>query len=119
MKPSDVLRSYHSIEMSRDVDGILAHYAADATLQTPDRIRTGRGEIEEFYVDASTRFPQLVVDVVQTIDEGEWGVSAWSSVMTDIEGNELALEGVLVARVVDGKIIEARSYYDTGAYNKS
>jgi ketosteroid isomerase-like protein len=116
MRPTEVLRSYHAVEMTRDVDAILAHFADDATLQTPDRIRTGRAEIQEFYVDASTRFPGLRVAVVQSVDEGEWGVTAWSSVMTDQNGAELPLEGVLLARVHDGKIVEARSYYDTGAY---
>ena len=40
----------------------------------------------------------------------------WSSVMTDAEGTELPLDGVLVARVQDGRIVDASSYYDTCSY---
>jgi ketosteroid isomerase-like protein len=114
--PAEVLRHYFQVEMTRDVEAIVALYAPMATFETPDQLRRGHPEIRPFYIDAAARFPVLRVEVTHAFDHGEWGLAEWSAVMVSPAGEQLSLRGANVAKVENGLLVEIRSYYDSGSY---
>ena len=116
-RPQDVLRNYFATEMDRDVDTIMAFYAPDARFTGPNEVREGHGEIRPFYEDSCSRFPGLDVKVVTCFDSGENAVAEWSATLTGPTGVDLYLKGANVAHIVDGKIVDMRSYYDAGRYD--
>jgi ketosteroid isomerase-like protein len=116
MRPTEVIRNYFAVECKRDVDDVMALYAPDAVLKTPDATRIGRAQIRPFYEDAVTRFPQLRTTVVKTVEEGDWVVAEWDAIMVGPSGDELHLDGINLVRVEGDLIAEVRGYYDTGRY---
>jgi ketosteroid isomerase-like protein len=91
-------------------------FAADARFVVPTEVRAGHAEIRPFYEDACERFPSLKVQVVTSFEKGDEAAAEWVAILTDPHGVELELKGVNVARVVDGKFLDMRSYYDAGRY---
>lgn len=116
-RPQDVLRAYFATEMNRDVDSIMEFYAPDARFTGPNEVREAHGEIRPFYEDSCARFPGLDVTVVTSFDSGENAVAEWSATLTGPAGGNLYLKGANVARIVGGKIVDMRSYYDAGRYD--
>jgi ketosteroid isomerase-like protein len=116
---ADVLRRYFEVEMTRDIDAILDLYSPDAVFATPDAVRRGRAEIRPFYEDAAHRFPHLDVKVTVAFSDGQLAVAEWDAVMSGPEAGTLSLAGANVARIVDGLIVDVRSYYDTSSYAKT
>ena len=119
MTPEQLLRRYFQVEMTRDVEQILALYAPAATFQTPDLLRTGHAEIRPFYSDAAERFPRLRVEITNAFGEGDWAAAEWSAVVVGTDGRALPLSGVNLAHFEDELIVEARSYYYTSSYLSS
>lgn len=114
--PDEVLRSYFAAEMTRDVDAIMAHFSEEAVFTSPVDVRRGHDEIRPFYVDAGERFPSLHVTIRTGFDNGVEAVAEWEAVLEGPDRPKLVLNGVNVAKVVDGKIVDCRSYYDIGTY---
>lgn len=117
--PDQVLRSYFAAEMTRDVDAIMAHFSEDAVFTSPVDVRRGHDEIRPFYEDAGERFPSLKVTIRTGFDNGVEALAEWEAVLDGPGRPQLVLNGVNVAKVVDGKIVDCRSYYDIGTYKAS
>jgi ketosteroid isomerase-like protein len=115
-RPAEVLRNYFATEMDRNVDTIMEFFADNARFSGPNEVRSGHGEIRPFYEDSCTRFPVLDVKVVTSFDHGDNAVAEWDAILTDPDGVELTLKGANVARIIEGKIVDMRSYYDAGRY---
>ena len=117
--PDEVLRSYFAAEETRDVDAIMEHFSEDAVFTSPVDVRRGLDEIRPFYEDARERFPSLKVTIRTGFDNGVEAVAEWEAVLNGPGRPELVLNGVNVAKVIDGKIVDCRSYYDIGTYRAS
>lgn len=115
-RPSEVLRNYFATEMGRDVNAIMDFFATNARFSGPNEVRVGHSEIRPFYEDSCTRFPVLDVKVVTCFDRDDHAVAEWEAILTDPAGVDLELNGANVAKVVDGRIVDMRSYYDAGRY---
>jgi ketosteroid isomerase-like protein len=115
--PAQAMRNYFAMEMTRNLDLIMATYSCEAVFTTPGTVMRGWDEIRPFYEDSVARFEHLDVQIPISFSDGENGVAEWSAKLTSYDGEELLLSGVNVARVVDGLIVDVRSYYDVGKYN--
>jgi ketosteroid isomerase-like protein len=112
----DVLRRYFEVEMTRNVDAILDMFIPTAVFQTPDQVRSGRAAIKPFYEDSVSRFSILEVVVKRALTDGPWGAAEWSATLRPLSGDVLLLEGINIAEIADGRIVQMRSYYDVSAY---
>jgi hypothetical protein len=107
--PAQAMRNYFAMEMTRNLDLIMATYSCEAVFTTPGTVMRGWDEIRPFYEDSVARFEHLDVQIPISFSDGENGVAEWSAKLTSYDGEELLLSGV--------NVVDVRSYYDVGKYN--
>ena len=111
--PADVLRHYFAVEMTRNPSAIVDLYSLDAVFRLADVVLTGHNQLRSFYEDHARRYPRVEVDVVRAVSEGAQGVVEWTAVLYGEGGTgAVRMSGVNLAQVVDGLIVDARSFCD-------
>jgi steroid delta-isomerase-like uncharacterized protein len=91
----------------------LAHGLAGEVMRGPAAFRP-------FYQTFSTAFPDLHIEVLRAVVQGDTvvlhnrvtGVHSGGSLGFDPTGRNVIFEGTSIIRVVDGKIVEAWNFYD-------
>jgi ketosteroid isomerase-like protein len=98
--------------IANDVDAIMADFAADALLCTPEGPYRGHGEIRTFFERALPAFPagSTTLDIKQQIVDGELFYVVWSSAspVADVPAAcdvFLVRDGKLVYQCFAGEII--------------
>ena len=109
----EVAESYWRAECDRDIDGILAHYAADGHFVAPGWDLHGHDEIRQYYEDSARRFPGLEVTVVSDFADGDTGAVEWDAFLIDAVGARHRITGVNLITLRDGQFAEVRAYFDT------
>ena len=104
-------------EMSEDA---AAPLAADVVGYWPGEEEPVRGREE--YVGALAellrRVPDLTLTVAESADNGESLFIRWIANATDAEGREIEHAGVDRIRVVDGKVVENRIFFDRAQFER-
>ena len=108
-------RSYWKAEETRDVEAIIAHFAADAEWRGPGGIDLrGHDEIRRFYEDTGRDFPGLEVEVTGVVGDDLAAALEWSAVLIDPQGGRHPCTGVNVMHG-DGRLITSlHAYWDSG-----
>jgi steroid delta-isomerase-like uncharacterized protein len=100
------------------IDRLFATYGVAHGL-TGDTMK-GHDGFRAFYSNFSAAFPDIQIDVLRTIVQGEF-VVAHNRATGNHDGDTLGFpatgrnaifEGVTIVRVVDGKIVEGWNFYD-------
>ena len=105
------------VRQGRIMDAMREFYAEDVVMEEPAYGKTvglaANLEREQKFVDSVKEFKNFETPRVSVGD----GVSIYENVMdwVDVNDNPVHVEQVAVATWKDGKIIEERFYYDTGA----
>jgi ketosteroid isomerase-like protein len=111
--PREVSESYWAAECRRDVDGVMAHYHADATYEGPDGLRRGHAEVRKAYEDSARDYPGLEVRIVREFaGTADSSALEFDAVLIDGGGTRFRVRGVNVVSVRDGKFTAVRSYED-------
>jgi len=101
-----------TIERLFAADGI-AHGLAGEAMKGPDGFQA-------FYAAFSEAFPDIHIEVLRTVVEGEFvvthnrvkGSHGGHTLGFPATGRNTTFEGVSIVRVADGKIVEAWNFYD-------
>jgi steroid delta-isomerase-like uncharacterized protein len=112
------LRSWQLLENPDILEEV---YAPDLVWHEPDQEVRGYEEVRKFVSMYKTAFPDLNVTVEDAIVEGDKVVTRYTVRGThqgEIEefgpptGKRLALQGITIHRIADGKIVEEWERYD-------
>jgi methylmalonyl-CoA/ethylmalonyl-CoA epimerase len=106
------LMGYWADECSRDLPAVLAHFAADAEVLTPDGRYAGHDAIAGMYAGSFAAYPRLEVTVTGRFAGRDAHAFEYSAVLTDTAGLPWLVEGVNLITVRDGLIARLRSYED-------
>ncbi len=111
-------RSWEVVDNPDLIDEI---YASDLVWHEPDQDVHGLAEARQFVTMYKTAFPDLNVTVEDVISEGDNAVTRYTIRGThqgEIEefgpptGRQIALQGITMHRIEDGKIVEEWERYD-------
>jgi methylmalonyl-CoA/ethylmalonyl-CoA epimerase len=103
-----VSADYWAAESARDMAAMLAFFAADAEVETPDGRAVGHAEIAAMYQDSFDAYPGLIVEIVGGYaGDTDHGVS-FDAVLTDPAGDRWRVRGVNTVRVERGLISRLR-----------
>jgi len=105
-------RKVDTIDRLFAVDGI-AHGLNGGVMKGPDGFRP-------FYAAFSQAFPDLHIEVLRAIVQGEFvvvhnratGSHGGDTLGFPATGRKASFEGVTIARIVEGKIVEGWNFYD-------
>jgi methylmalonyl-CoA/ethylmalonyl-CoA epimerase len=103
---------YWNDECLRDLGRMLAHFADDAQVVTPDGRFTGRAAIASLYEQNFAAYPQLSVDVTARYTGRGSHVFEFTALLADPQGRRWQIEGMNVITLEDGLITRLRSYED-------
>ncbi len=110
-----------------DLEGYAAAHAEDAVLVTPAATVQGRDAIRAYWTRLREAFPDHVLRVDRVVEQGDLLAAEWTWVGThggllrreDEEipptGRRVALRGMELVRVVDGRFAEYDVYWDGDA----
>jgi steroid delta-isomerase-like uncharacterized protein len=110
-----------SWEVVDNLDILDEVYASDLVWHEPDQDVHGLEEARQFVTMYKTAFPDLNVTVEDVISEGDNAVTRYTIRGThqgEIEefgpptGRQIALQGITMHRIADGKIVEEWERYD-------
>ena len=110
-----------SWEVVDNLDILDEVYASDLVWHEPDQDVHGLEEARQFVTMYKTAFPDLNVTVEDVISEGDNVVTRYTIRGThqgEIEefgpptGRQIALQGITIHRIADGKIVEEWERYD-------
>lgn len=111
--PREVSESYWAAECRRDIDGVMAHYHAEATYEGPDGLRRGHAEVRRAYEDSARDYPGLEVRIVREfLGSQDSSALEFDAVLINPAGERFRVRGVNVVVVRDGKFVSVRSYED-------
>jgi ketosteroid isomerase-like protein len=111
--PLEVSESYWAAECRRDVDAIMAHYQPDATYQDGAGLLVGQTAIRGYYEASIADFPGLEVTILREfIGAPDTSALEVHAVLTDHEGHQSVIEGLIAITVRDGKMASIRCYED-------
>lgn len=113
VSPREIAGSYWKAECSRDVVAVMRHFHDHATFQAPGWYLEGRKQVRRYYEESARAFPELEVEVLDDITDGERAAIEWSAVLVDVDGGRHPLAGVNLVRVLDGRFIAVRVYFDS------
>jgi ketosteroid isomerase-like protein len=111
--PREISESYWAAERRRDIDGVMAHYHADATYEDAGGLRRGHAEIRQAYGASALAYPGLEVTIVREyVADPDRSALEFDAVLIDPQGTRFRVRGVNVVVVRDGKFVSVRSYED-------
>ena len=120
--PADLARSYFAAVAARDASAQLAHWHPEGIVDlVPVGIRRGEAEIGAFFRELYGAIPDLETVVEAVVADERRAVVQWrmSGHFTggpfqglDPTGGRIALRGVDVLEVEDGRIVRNTAYYD-------
>ncbi len=110
--PREVAESYWRAECTRDTDAVLSHYWPDAEFRSPSQRYLGHAQIRSYYDESAARFPGLDVTIVRDLVVGNVGALEWTARLTDADGRTVAVDGVNLVEVRDGRFVSVHSYFD-------
>ena len=111
--PADVVRSLHRATVNHDLDGIVAHFSADYTLDDPihpHRSFRGVDQVRRNWSAILAGMPDLVLDERRLVADG---ATVWTEIALRghrPDGLEQVLRGVMIFRVA-GDVIESGTFY--------
>lgn len=108
-------RSYWDAEARRDTASVLEHYAPEAVLEHPGGTVSGHDELRAFYDAGAASFPELEVEIVHSVSNGNEAALEWLAVLIDGSGRRFPVRGTNVVRVENGKFTSVRTYYQAPA----
>jgi ketosteroid isomerase-like protein len=106
----ELARSYWKAEESRDVDGIMRHFSADATWEGPGVMAKGRDEIRLLYESSVENDPRLEVSVRSVVGDAQMAAIEWRASLVDASGDCRTLRGVNVMEGNGSAITTLRTY---------
>jgi hypothetical protein len=104
--------AYWSDECARDLNRLLAHFAGNAEVVTPDGRYHGRAAIAELYKKSFEGYPGLKVDVKASFVGRGAHCFEYSAVLTDRAANSWLIEGINLVRLEGALIGSLRSFED-------
>lgn len=111
--PREVSESYWAAECRRDIEGVMAHYHADATYEDGGGLRRGQAEVRRAYEESAQAYPGLEVRIVREFTYSpECSGLEFDATLIDPAGSRFRVRGVNVVAVRDGKFVAVRSYED-------
>ncbi len=118
--PREVSESYWAAECRRDIDGVMAHYQADASYEDSGGRRQGQAAIRQAYEDSALAYPGLEVRIAREFTlTAECGALEFDAVLIDPAGQRFRVRGVNVVVLRDGKFVSVRSYEDAPSLQSS
>jgi uncharacterized protein (TIGR02246 family) len=108
----EIARAYWRAEESRDTDRILAFFAPDAQWRGPGVERRGSDEIRSIYADSAMAYPELAVEVIRVVGDGDEAALEYRALFRDRDGNEHRLNGVNLIRTDGERIVSLTTYFD-------
>jgi steroid delta-isomerase-like uncharacterized protein len=125
MNNKELLDLYVELYKKRDLNGIMALYADDASQWMPDGVYEGRASIRERLARELAAFSDLDWGVASFVDDGDafadewWFVGTHTGPLVMPDGSELPatgkrveMHGMELVKVRDGKIVVDNLYYD-------
>lgn len=110
--PTEVVRSLHRATSAHDLDGIVAHFASDYTLEDPvhpDRSFRGADQVRRNWSGLLAAMPDLELEERRLVADGP---TVWAEI--GIHGHRgqaaQALRGVMIFVVGDG-VIQSGTFY--------
>jgi ketosteroid isomerase-like protein len=104
MEPRELVRSWVDAFNRGDAEALADLYSENATNhQVAEAPVVGRGAIREMFAEGFAKATMVCI-VEQVFQEGEWAILEWR--------DPLGLRGCGFFRVVDGKIVFQRGYWD-------
>jgi hypothetical protein len=104
--------AYWADECARDLDRLVAHFARDAEVITPEGSFRGHQAIAALYQKSFDSFPGLKVDVKASFAGRGAHCFEYSAVLSDAANNHWLIEGVNLMKLQDGLIGRLRSFED-------
>jgi len=120
--PESVMREwFEQLWNQKKLDTIDRLFAADGIAHgLTGEVMKGPEAFKPFYSAFSGAFPDIHIEVLRTIVQGEFvvvhnhvtGRHAGHTLGFAATGRSAEFEGVTIARIVDGKIVEGWNFYD-------
>jgi ketosteroid isomerase-like protein len=97
---------YNEARNKKDIDGVMAFYADDATMVSPFGILVGKDKIKNWYVGVLKTTSEVVVKTDQVYTQGplSWGYGHWTANATQ-NGEKLARSGTWATVHQGGKVV--------------
>ena len=121
-RPREVLEAWHRAFVARDVAALCDLYADDAVNHqvavTPLR---GKAAIRQSFIEFFAAFPGETTEVLNMFEDGEWAIWEWRGGNPAMRppGDLPDFHGCGFFRVVDGKIVLQRGYWDRLTFLKT
>jgi steroid delta-isomerase-like uncharacterized protein len=113
MTPKEVVRAFHAAFVARDVDALCALYADDAVNhQVAEAPLRGKDAIRRSFEEFFRAFPDETTEVVNLLEDGEWGIWEWRGGSRSAPSSAPPLHGCGFFQVRGGKIVLQRGYWD-------
>jgi hypothetical protein len=106
------IMAYWADECARDLDRLMAHFASDAAVVTPDGIFRGREAVASLYQKSFESFPGLKVDVKAGFAGRGAHCFEYSAVLSDAADSRWLVEGINLMKLERGLISRLRSFED-------
>ena len=113
MTPKEVVLAFHAAFVTRDVDGLCALYTDDAVNhQVAEAPLRGKDAIRRSFEEFFRAFPDETTEVVNLLEDGEWGIWEWRGGSRSAPPSAPPLHGCGFFQVRGGKIVLQRGYFD-------
>lgn len=117
----DILRRYLQLMTQGPIEQLSSVVAEDVTGFDGDERVAGVASIERHARDTQSGCPDLRVDIEQIIGEGDWvaffgvtsGTQSGALFGLNASDRKFKVQGMAMARIVNGKIVEIRTGWDT------
>ncbi len=106
------LIAYWDDECARDLQKMMAHFAPDVEVVTPDGSYRGHDAVAALYQKSFDAYPGLTVEVKASFAGRGAHCIEYSAVLFDAEDRGWLVEGVNLMRLRDGRISYLRSFED-------
>lgn len=125
MQPIEVVKQYASAFNAHNTDAVLALFAADGTYADPVSGVVGQEGLAGYMSGLIGAFPDLQFELVGLASASddrvvlEWvmhGTNTGPSATGPATGRTLAMPGVDLVKVVDGRIVTLVAYFDRMTY---
>ncbi|MBF0196846.1 MAG: nuclear transport factor 2 family protein [Planctomycetes bacterium] len=108
--------SYWKHETSGDLQGVLDHYAEDATFKAPGYDLSGKQEIKKFYETIMGSYATMKVEDLRTVEKGDDVVVEFGFNFERHNGEKGYAEGCNVFTIKDQQIKRVRAYFNPSEY---
>jgi predicted ester cyclase/ketosteroid isomerase-like protein len=110
----DAIRTFYSVYNTKEYDRLDAVLAPNFRRQGSDNTSTdGVAEFKAYVQQLHASYPDLRIEVRETVLSGDTGTTHWDLTGTDSEtGGHVEISGMSLLRFQNGRIVEQMAYFD-------